>query len=49
VANASDTFDGGIEGPLGLHVRDDDRLESTFAVFGVEDFVEPLALVLRTD
>jgi hypothetical protein len=49
MANASDTFDSGIEGSLGLHVRDDDRLESTFAVFGAEDFVEPLALVFRAD
>ena len=49
VANASDTFDGGIEGTIRLHVRDDHRLESAFAVFVTEHLVKPLALFFGTD
>lgn len=49
VANASDTFDGGIEGAIRLHVRDDDRLESILAIFAAEHLVEPLALLLGAD
>ena len=49
VANASDTFDSGIEGAIRLHVRDDDRLESILAIFAAEHLVEPLALLLGAD
>ena len=49
VANASDTFDSDIEGAICFQVGDDNRVESTFAVFAAEDLVEPLALLLGAD
>jgi len=49
VANASDAFDSDIESPVCFHVGDYDSLESAFAVFALEDLVEPLALLLGAD